>query len=291
MTRPFLPDRPVDERQSLAFLEQGGLPIRAQRRIYELTHSERPIFTSTLNVSETVVARATGLTAISQVMGSSVFHVGYVGYSSWGGGELEPLTNAHMNARSSALGRMRQEAMMLGAHLVLDVKFEGRGYEWASDLLEITAVGTAVRIDGAPPTQDPVLTMLEADQLYKLHRTGYWPVGIALGGCFYYSRHTDCYSEGSYFSSELTSHSAAVVEARDLAIGRFRAFAKHFKADGVVGTRVHRHGRDHEYEVNDRSHTAFSYEIMVAGTAIVRKDKPVLTSPSAPRVVVDLRDV
>jgi uncharacterized protein YbjQ (UPF0145 family) len=306
MGHAFLPDRPVNEAQSLQVLSQGGVPLRAQRRIHELNAGGQKIFTSTLTTSETVVARATGLTAISQVMGSSVFHVGFKGYTSWSGGELEPLTRAYDRARSLALSRMQQEAQLLGAHMVVDVRFLGKGYTWAEDLIEFTAVGTAVRIDGQPPNlglraphgsalppqtpgpQLPVLTLLEADELYKLHNAGYWPVGIAIGNCFFYARHADCVGEGSFFSQELPVHTQASQTARDLAVQRFRAFAAHFGAHGVVGVKMYRHAREQEWESNERKHTSFSIDMVVTGTCVVRRGdaKP----PPRPRLVVDARD-
>ena len=275
-----LPDRPVDEQQSLAFLAQGGLPLRAQRRIHELTHGPRPVFTSTLSTNETVIAKATGLTPVSQVMGSSIFHVGYSTYFNWGGGELENLTRAYDLARSLALSRMEQEARMLGAHLVVDTRFVGRGYDWAADMIELTAIGTAVRMDGQPPAP-PALTLLSVDELFKLHRAGYWPVGIALGNCFWYVRHADCTSEGSFFSNELPMHTHASQTARNLAVARFRQFAAHFKADGIVGVRVHRHAHDHE----ENGHTNFSVDMMVSGTAVVRRGNA--APPPRPKLVVD----
>src|SRR5215472_7011804 len=140
MPHQLLPDRPVDEARSRAAVEQGGIPFRAQRRIHEMSAAQRPIFTSTLSPSETVVARATGLEPISQVMGSSVYHVGFRGYvSTWGGGELGALTVAYEHARSRALSRMQQEAAMLKAHAVIDVRFVGRGYDWGEDLIEFNA--------------------------------------------------------------------------------------------------------------------------------------------------------
>jgi uncharacterized protein YbjQ (UPF0145 family) len=288
MSHQFLPDRPVNEALSLQQLAQGGLPLRAQRRIHELNASGRPVFTSTLTTSETVVARATGLTPISQVMGSSVFHVGFRGYTSWTGGELVPLTTAYERARSLALSRMQQEAHQLGAHLVIDTRFIGKGYDWADDLIEFTAVGTAVRIDGQPPPQLPVLTLLTADELYKLHRAGYWPVAIAMGNCFFYARHADCVSEGSYFSSELPVHTQASQVARDLAVARFRAFAAHFGAHGVVGVKIERNANDREWESGGSRHTSFSLDLVMMGTAVVRRGQA--QPPPRPPVVVDLRD-
>jgi uncharacterized protein YbjQ (UPF0145 family) len=293
--RPFLPDRPVDEQASFAHVQQGGLPLRAQRRIQETRASGRPIFTSTLSPSETLVAGLTGLEPISQVMGSSVYHVGFRGYvDAWDGGELTPLTAAYEHARSLALSRMQQEAQLLGAHVVVDVRFLSRGYDWAGDLLEFTAVGTAVRIRSLPQAgpagqaAPPALTLLAADELWKLYQAGYWPVAIAMGNAFYYSRHADCAGEGNCWSSELPEHTLASATARDLAVARFRAFAAHFHADGVVGVRVERDGRDEEWESNDTHHTSFSLDLVVMGTAVVRHGHPG-TAPR-PRLVVDLND-
>ncbi len=288
----LLPDRPVDEAGSRQAVEQGGIPFRAQRRIHEMVgaQAQQPIFTSTLSPSETVVARATGLEPVSQVMGSSVYHVGFRGFvSTWGGGELGPLTTAYEHARSRALSRMQQEAALLRAHAVIDVRFVSRGYEWGEDLIEFNAIGTAVRLRGAPPPQLPALTLLKADELWKLHNAGYWPVAIAMGNSFWYEPHCDCLSEGAFWSSELPMHTRASQQARDLAVGRFRHFAQHFKADGVVGVRVHRRGRDHEYESNDRSHTSFHLDMLVIGTAVVRRGD---AGPAPrPQLVVDLRDL
>jgi uncharacterized protein YbjQ (UPF0145 family) len=278
-----------DDARSQAELARGGIPLRAQRRIHEVAHGQNPLFTSTLTPSESVVARQTGLTAISQVMGSSIYHVG-LGLMGMGtGGESRILQHAYEHARSLALSRMQQEAALLGAHLVLDVKFEGRGFEWASDLIEFTAIGTAFRVAGMPPVQQPVLALLEPDELWKLHQAGYWPSGIAIGSSFWFEPHADCFGEGSYFSQELPTHTRASLGARHNATERFRAFVHHFNADGVVGVRVNRRGEDLEYETNDTSHVSFRLDLVVMGTAVVRRGQA--APPPRPGLVVDLRDL
>jgi uncharacterized protein YbjQ (UPF0145 family) len=289
MPHPFLPDRPIDEARSLNEVQRGGLPLRAQRRIYEHhVQGGRAVFTSTLSPAETFVARATGLEAVSQVMGSSIFHVGFGGATNWTSGELVTLTAAYEQARSRALSRMQQEAALLRAHAVVGVELMGRGYDWGDDLIEFNAIGTAVRIAGFPETPEPTLTLMEADELWKLHHAGYWPVAIAMGNCFWYTRHADCVSEGAIFSAELPAHSQAAQAARDIAVQRFRHFAAHFKADGVVGVRIERKGSDREWESNGAKHTSFSLELMLAGTAVVRRGNA--APPSRPLLVMDLRD-
>jgi uncharacterized protein YbjQ (UPF0145 family) len=285
----FLADRPVDEAASKAHVEAGGLPLRAQRRIQELTTAGRPIFTSTLSPAETVVARATGLEPISQVMGSSIYHVGFP-FSPYitAVGELQYITHAYEQARSRALARMEQEAALLGAHVVVDVRFEGRGYAWAHDLIEFTAVGTAVRLHGQPPAARPALTLLQPDELSKLCHAGYWPLGIAMGNCFFYLPHADCRSENRVVSAELPQHTAASAQARDIAVARFQSQVQALSAHGVVGVKVSRKAQDHEYEINDRAHTGFRVEIVALGTAVVKRAQA--AAPPRPLLVMDLRD-
>jgi uncharacterized protein YbjQ (UPF0145 family) len=284
MPHHFLPDRPVDEAASKAALDAGGLPFRAQRRIHEMNTAGHAVWTSTLSPSEQVVASQTGVEPISQVMGSSTYHVGFSGFTSWGGGELVGLTQAYAHARSRALSRMQQEATLMRAHAVVDVRFEGRGYDFGGDLIEFTAIGTAVRLRGQPPPQQAVLTLLKTDELWKLHHAGYWPVAIAMGNCFWYEPHCDCTSETSIFSGELPMHTRASMATRDLAVHRFREFAHHFGAHGTVGVRVDRRAHDRE----ESGHTRFHLELVLMGTAVVRRHDA--REPPRPKLIVDLRD-
>src|SRR5947207_15928898 len=58
-------------------LEAGGLPIQAQRRLSEETAAGHPLFTSDLSTNEFLLARKQGYIALSQVMGSSIYQVGW----------------------------------------------------------------------------------------------------------------------------------------------------------------------------------------------------------------------
>ena len=187
-----------EDKASQAAVQQGGIPLRAQRRMAELGAAPNGLFTSTLSAAEGVIAKAAGLTVVSQVMGSSTYHVGLSGYmSTWNGGELAPLTLAHERARLLALSRMEQEAMLLRAHAVIDTRFVSRSHAWADDLIEYTAIGTAVRFQTDAPPPRPALTLLRADEYSKLHHAGYAPLGIAMGNCFWYDPHADCARDGA----------------------------------------------------------------------------------------------
>ena len=118
-------------------LEAGGLPLQAQRRISEETQAGHPLFTSDLSTNEFSLVRNQGYTALSQVMGSSIYQVGwqFVRNYSWDtrSFELTTVSNAHQHAAQLALGRLEQEAALLNAHGVIGVRLTTRDYEWVRE--------------------------------------------------------------------------------------------------------------------------------------------------------------
>src|SRR3954466_7322297 len=92
----------------------GGIPLAAEQRIRELAGGDTA-FTSGLSVGDFALAGLDRVRPICQVMGSSVYKVGWQNHP-WGGWssdaqltELRPLTDAWNHARSLALGRLEQE--------------------------------------------------------------------------------------------------------------------------------------------------------------------------------------
>src|SRR3954467_4661307 len=84
--------------EAQAALTAGMLPPKAQRRLDELRSSgDDAFFTSTLSVPEFLLAREDSLRPITQVMGSSVYHVGWQYQRTWGrwggGAHFQELTN------------------------------------------------------------------------------------------------------------------------------------------------------------------------------------------------------
>ena len=67
----------TEQAASLEALTQGGLPLRAQQRLGEIGKATPGFFTSDLSVDEFALVHALGLRPISQVMGSSIYHVGW----------------------------------------------------------------------------------------------------------------------------------------------------------------------------------------------------------------------
>ena len=223
-----------DAAVSQADLASGQLPLQAQRRLAQETGA-KPLFATDLSVDEFLLIHSDGYDAAGQVMGSSIYHVG-LQYVSYTRGELMTITRAHMQARALAMGRMEQEAKALGAHVVVGVRLTTRAYEWGPDMLEFTAIGTAVRIRGVPPPEHPILSDLSGEDFWTLLRVGYAPRGLAMGFCAF----AIWGSRGmyGYRNQELTDFSAGMYQARSLAMQRLAQDVGQLGASGVVGVKV-----------------------------------------------------
>ena len=58
------------------------------------------------------------------------------------------LSDAYNDCRRRAFDRLRSEAELAGADAVVGVRVTAARYEWATDLIEFQAIGTAVRAPG-----------------------------------------------------------------------------------------------------------------------------------------------
>ena len=231
--------------RSLASLEAGGLPLRAQERLARQAASggHSGLWTSDLSVGEFLATRTARFEALGQVLGASIYHIAYnaAQIGSNVSGELSVFSQALYEARDLALGRMRQEAAALGAHGVVGVRLEHKAYEWGSNLLDFTAIGTAVRLPGAAPLKQPFLSDLSGQEALTLLRTGYVPVGVAVGCCAYYVVTTlaDEWQQRGWYNNEMSRLTTAVYQARHSAMERMVADGRAMGADGIVGSDVH----------------------------------------------------
>jgi len=283
---------------SLRSLEAGRLPLQAQRRLREETEAGHKLFSSDLSIKEFALTRNTGYQPLSQVMGSSIYHVGWqyttrfprmtVAY------ELTNLTNAHLHAAQLALGRLEQEASLLNAHGVIGVRFGLRNFEWGSNLVEYTAIGTAIRLPNAPLFPRPFLSDLSGQEFWTLLQAGYLPAGIAMGYCSY------CVSSGwalnrvlrSWNNIEVTDYTQAIYTARHLAMTRLQSMARSFDAAGVVGMHIGFDRQENEYErENDpTTYRDLMIHFSAIGTAIIaRRPDHVIPSPKLTLTFTDLR--
>ncbi len=259
-------------------LSSGGLPLGAERRLTEIRQNGR-FFTSNLSVNELALAASEGLRPLGQVMGSTVYYVGWQYTPMYSSSELSTISQANTHARQLALSRLQQEAKLLGASGVIGVRLERKSYDWGANLIEFAASGTAVALPDGPAPQHPFVCALSGQEFYALRRGGFFPVGFAFGTCTYYhvATQTNRWASQSWSNVELTDYSKAVYHARRSAMTRLSKDAAHVKADGVVGVTIEPYINTHEVEVNDQPRRDLIVEFTALGTAIVADGPDTLT--------------
>ena len=275
---------------SLQAVQAGGLPLDAVDRLQEA--ASKRFFTSNLTASELLLTLECGFEPKGQVMGSSVYNLGYQwtpGVWGYGSGELEVMTAAHYQARHLALGRLRQEAKLLAADGVVGVRLDVRNFEAGSGMLEFVALGTAVRRKGAPPAAEPFLSDLSGADHWTLREAGYKPVGFCLGNCTWYQVgdwQTQNAQGGGWFggqwqNQELVGYTQALYNARHLAMSRMAAEAQAVGAEGLVGVSLSPHIEEREVERGENTppRRDLVVHFTALGTAVARDaahptDKP-----------------
>lgn len=238
---------------SQASIAAGGLPLNAIDRLKEQASRQGTpshIFTSDLSPNELLLTRQCGFEPLGQVMGSSVYHVGWYAQPGWQpyNGELDVLTQAYYNSRHLAMNRLQQEAKLLGATGVLGVRLTQGNFDAGEGMIEFATVGTAVREINAPPLAPnalPFVSALSGQDHFALRQGGFRPVGFAMGNCTWFqyaSWQTQMATGGGIFGSawsnqELTDYTQAVYYARELAMTRMQGEANACWASGIIGVK------------------------------------------------------
>ncbi len=248
---------------------QGSdLPVHARERLNymrgDATH--QGLFTSDLSVNEFLLVREAGFEPVGLVVGSSIYHIGFQ-FAGWKQNqEVNVLTQAMYHARELAMTRMEEEANALGADGIVGVRLQITRYEWGEALAEFMAIGTAIRSRSGQsyrnPRGLPFTSDLSGQDLWKLLKAGYRPVGMVMGNCVYHVAHQ---SLGQWMRQvgqnvEMTYYTQAIYDARELAMERMQAEAMSLNAQGIVGA-----------QINENSHGWGSHiiEFFAVGTAVI----------------------
>jgi hypothetical protein len=151
----------------LMSLRGGRVPSSTLERLQGARAGKLP-WMATLTPAELMVARSHGLKPIASVSATCWLHYGW----SW--------TLGHAEGWGMAMRRLKEEAKAAGANAVLDVKMRTipLGIESSMDF---TLVGTAVYVEGLPPSQDPIIATVPALEFVKLLEADVVPTGIAIG--------------------------------------------------------------------------------------------------------------
>jgi uncharacterized protein YbjQ (UPF0145 family) len=151
----------------LQSLRSGTVPGSTRTRL-EAARSGSSPWIATLTPAELFITRSHGIRPIASISATCWLHYGW----SW--------TLGHSQGWETALRRLREEAKAAGANAVLDVKMRTipLGIESSMDF---TLVGTAIKIDGLPPSSDPIVATVPALEFVKLLEADVVPIGIAIG--------------------------------------------------------------------------------------------------------------
>ncbi len=252
----------IDLVESMRHVQMGGLPIRAQLRLAD--EARHHLFTSDLTVSEFLLTQDAKCSPISQVMGSSIFHIGRIADYKGKTGEVETISQAHRDSRRLAISRCFQEAQVLEADAVIGVRVQeriitsgrhGKGGDDGDEIIEFTVFGTAVRAPWI--THDPgipVVTDLSGQELWALAQDGFEPCGFMFEFCRYHVWHV--MKNGFGADGEVVAATQAIATARQLVEQKLLAQAAYFKSEFVVGSAVKLDVHEvpcgyHQCELND----------------------------------------
>jgi uncharacterized protein YbjQ (UPF0145 family) len=252
----------------MATEQEAGLPEHALARLREMRGGDgrKPLFTSDLTVSEFLLVKEAGFDPLGLVVGTSIYHIGLQVARLRQNMEMDVLTQAMYHARELAMGRMEEEAHMLGADGVVGVRLVVGRYSWGANLAEFKALGTAVKSrDGQSrrqPNGKPFTSDLSGQDFWTLLRSGYMPIALVYGTCVYHVAHQ---SFGQWFQQigrnvEMPNFTQGLYDARELAMARMQHEADAVGAEGIVGANI--------YE-STHSWSSHVIEFLSVGTAII----------------------
>jgi uncharacterized protein YbjQ (UPF0145 family) len=262
------------QREDVDRIAAGGIPAAAEERLRTLGAEAGQAFTSDLSVPEFALVRRAGLEPVTQVLGSSVYHVGwqFMGGGWYGASqELTILSDAYNDCRRRALERLRTEAELAGADAVVGLRVTASRYEWGTDLIEFQAIGTAVRAPGLRTPSGPALTNLSGQDCALLLEAGHRPRGVVGATSVYYgtlytwTQPIPASSWGGWANVEMVGATQTWYAARHRVLQTLTADAAALGADGIVATRWGQEERP--YETGDRL-AGVTYIIHALATAI-----------------------
>jgi len=167
--RPPAP-RPEAEARRHAWavaLEHNGLPPFVTDRLAGAAAGQGA-WVATATPAELLLMKTHGIRPVAAVSGTCWYAYG----RSW--------TEGHAQGWHEALKRIGLEAVAAGANAVIDVRMRTLRHRIRASM-DFTLVGTAVKVDGLPPSPHPVIATVPALELVRLLEADIVPVGIAVG--------------------------------------------------------------------------------------------------------------
>jgi hypothetical protein len=256
----------------LMSLRGNRVPTGAMQRLQEAASGTKP-WMATLTPAELMIARSHGLKPIAAVAATCWLHYGW----SW--------TQGHAQGWETALQRLAQEARACGANAVLDVKMRTIPVQ-VENSMDFSLVGTAVKIDGLPPSNDPIIATVPALEFVKLLEADVVPTGIAIGA--HYEWMTDWRGTANRYwmgNTESTQLSNLWETVRHRAHAQLRESARN-RGNGVLAHLNFSQMFEREREVNETKIKEYlARHIVIATTVDARRGTPL---PHEFKMVVDM---
>ncbi|MGH7640103.1 MAG: heavy metal-binding domain-containing protein [Candidatus Dormibacteria bacterium] len=286
--------------KSQKMVEAGGIPLDAQERI-ERQLGRGGVWTSDLSVDELAALRGIDYEPVAQVLGSSLYRVGWINTGlaigpRYGGmgfpsayGAMEPvenqgLTRALIEARRRAIHRLELEAQALKADGVVGVRLKISNWDWAQGLSEFTVLGTAVRRRGhAGGEERPFTSTLTGQDMSKLVSSGYAPLRLVMGASAQQAMMVFTYA--GWYNREIGPFTRALHIAQTAANHRIGLEAGEAGARGVVGVTFT--SNIVEYSTGSEAVLGRIVQWVMLGTAV--RPQPASQPVAAPRLVMPLR--
>lgn len=193
--------------------------------------------TSDLTIDELLAVHSVGYDALELVTGNASVSIP-LGAWSMANGEITEASSAHHRAFELATSRMLDECSKARGDGVVGVDVHVRQ---VAHCVEVDLTGTAVRRVGATaPKSPPFASDLSGQDFALLVRTGWGPVGLALGVSYV---HITRSSMGQVLgrvgqNTELTAMTEALYAAREAAMERMQSAAITLGGHGVVDVKV-----------------------------------------------------
>jgi hypothetical protein len=267
-----------------AALAEGRLPQPVLERLAD-ARARRAPWVASMTPAELLTVRSHGCRPIATVSGTCWYNFGF----SW--------TEGHAEGWAYAMDRIRQEARAAGANAVVDVQMRTIRHRIGSSM-DFTLLGTAIRVEGLPPSSDPVIATVPALEFVQLLEMGIVPTGIAVGARYdWLGRGTWGYGSG-WGGSVTQMQSSAFAGNQPLTeLGQFwegirrEAHADLRRHAATMGSGVLAHtnfGQIIRREQGDKQPPAYLGRHIVVGTVV---DTPFGADvPHGIEMVLDMRD-
>lgn len=258
----------------LISLRQNQIPTAIQQRLHE-TASGRMPWLATLTPAELRIARSHGLKPITSVSATCWLHYGW----SW--------TLGHQQGWEAALKRLADEARACGANAVLDVKMRTIPLG-VNESMDFSLTGTAVRVEGLPPSAEPIIATVPALEFVKLLEADVVPTGLAIGAHYEWLRGWQGFTTspfGGWVNAEAQQLSQLWYAVRNAAHSALRQNAQ-TRGNGVLAHTNFSQMFEVEREYGEtRVREYLARHIVIATTLDARRGTPL---PHDVKIVVDL---